>query len=314
MVKGKPKMKNKFRRKYSLCLLPLIGILILIASGCAPAPTAGMVTTLTPAIQVTPVVGQAVVIVDVAPLRSHPDTQAETVRSLSEGDVIDLLGVSPSKEWYLVKEVVSPAGQSEAWILAAFVEQIGTATPGSGSGQDVEPTGTTRPTGIVPTNTPTLRLTPTKPGGTSPSPTVSEPVATFIQNGHCRRGPGTVYDIVTSLEAGERVIIRGRNADSSWWWIQLPNSQAKCWVSTVVVEVSGSADEVPSVPIPPTPTLVQVSTPTPTDTLLPADTPTPTDTAVPGTEPPSATEAATATLIPIPAPSGTPTASPPPSP
>jgi uncharacterized protein YraI len=127
-------------------------------------------------------------------------------------------------------------------------------------------------------------------------------VATFIQNGHCRRGPGTVYDIVTSLEAGERVSIRGRNADSSWWWIQLPNSQARCWVSTVVVEVSRSADEVPSVPIPPTPTLVQVNTPTPTATLLPPDTPTPTDTAVP--VPP------TATLIPR----LTPTATPPPEP
>jgi hypothetical protein len=291
MVQGNQKMKNKFGHKYSICLLPVIGLLILIASGCQPGGTEDMVTTLTPPIEVTPVVGQAVVIVDVAPLRSYPDTQAETVGNLSEGALVDLLGVSPSEEWYLVKEVESPAGQSEAWILAAFIEQIETATPTPMFTitllRPATPTYTITVLPIAPTNTATL-IPPSPPAlrtTASPLPAVSEPVATFIQNGHCRRGPGTVYDIVTSLEQGVSVIISGRNADSSWWWIQLPNSQAKCWVSTVVVAVSGSPDELPLGPIPPTPTLVQVNTPTPTDTLLPPDTPTPTNTAEPGTQP-----------------------------
>jgi len=70
------------------------------------------------------------------------------------------------------------------------------------------------------------------------TPTPCVPLAAFIMDGNCRRGPSTGYPAVTSLEEGALAAVEGRNQDSSWWWIALPDSSAHCWVSDVVVETS----------------------------------------------------------------------------
>jgi len=88
--------------------------------------------------------------------------------------------------------------------------------------------------------------------------TVSEfPLAKFQQNAHCRMGPDTVYDIVTSLSEGQEAFIEGRNQDSTWWWIQLPQSTAHCWVADSVVEIIGLVDALPIIQAPVTPTPIQ---------------------------------------------------------
>jgi CSLREA domain-containing protein len=86
------------------------------------------------------------------------------------------------------------------------------------------------------------------------------PLASFTKNANCRRGPSTAYGIVTSLLEGQDVMLEGRNADNSWWWVLIPESTAHCWVSDTVVEVSGVVAELPLIAAPPLPT----DTPTPT--------------------------------------------------
>jgi hypothetical protein len=91
------------------------------------------------------------------------------------------------------------------------------------------------------------------------------PIATFIQDATCRLGPGTAYSIWETLLEGQQVLLQGRNADSSWWWLLLPESEDHCWVSDTVVEVSGPVEDLPII-IPPEPP--QPSTPPATPTKL----------------------------------------------
>jgi hypothetical protein len=97
----------------------------------------------------------------------------------------------------------------------------------------------------------------------------NDPRARFTINAHCRRGPGTAYDIVTSLFEGEEVMLEGRSADNSWWWARLPESTAHCWVADSVVVVDGPMLELPVVAAPPLPTDTPTATRTPTPTPKP---------------------------------------------
>jgi hypothetical protein len=94
-----------------------------------------------------------------------------------------------------------------------------------------------------PTFTPTVAAmaTPTQ----SPSP--STPTATLRQAANCRRGPGTEYDTVTSLPQGLTAPITGRNPERTWWQVQVPGTQTRCWLAGENVDTSGDMSLVPIV-------------------------------------------------------------------
>jgi len=103
-----------------------------------------------------------------------------------------------------------------------------------------------------------------------------------MMNANCRKGPSTQYDVVTSLLTDQIVQVLGYNDDNTlWWYIQLPNSAARCWVSDTTVELSGDKAKVlyyNAPALPPTETPVTPGTPTytphpPTRTLTPTKTP-----------------------------------------
>jgi parallel beta-helix repeat protein len=83
----------------------------------------------------------------------------------------------------------------------------------------------------------------------SPTQTLSPsgPTATLRQNANCRRGPGTEYDSVTNLPQGLTAPITGRNPDSSWWQVQVPGTQTRCWLAGENVDTSGDTGQVPIV-------------------------------------------------------------------
>ena len=92
------------------------------------------------------------------------------------------------------------------------------------------------------------------PAPEPPTPTSAPPVATFLTNANCRRGPGTVYDVVTSLQQGQSVPIDGRNAEGTWWRVLPQGLLTGCWVSGSTVEVMGDVSAVPLIAAGPTPT------------------------------------------------------------
>ncbi|MGD0806843.1 MAG: hypothetical protein ABSA10_05180 [Anaerolineales bacterium] len=65
--------------------------------------------------------------------------------------------------------------------------------------------------------------TPTAAGGDAP-------IATFQENTYCLRGPSKDYEVVTYIKQGVSLIIEGRNADGTWFWVRPPRSDLHCWV------------------------------------------------------------------------------------
>lgn len=122
------------------------------------------------------------------------------------------------------------------------------------------------------TMTPTATATVTPTATTTPTSTapVCEATITLDKNAHCRKGPGTVYDIFTSYLAGQVLPIEGRNADNTWFWVLAPQpAGAHCWVSNTTGSVSGDVQCMPVIPAPPTPTPKPVdTTPPPPPSLL----------------------------------------------
>ncbi len=117
------------------------------------------------------------------------------------------------------------------------------------------------------------------------------PTAQAINNINVRSGPGTDYDILRTLTAGQVRVIVGRAEFAEWWVILLPNGRDG-WVADFTVRVQGYTGNVPLVAAP----TLNGSTPTPgpqwQPTLQP-DCPTATPTQEP-TATPSATATATA--------------------
>jgi hypothetical protein len=87
------------------------------------------------------------------------------------------------------------------------------------------------------------------------SPASGTVTGTLVVTANCRVGPGTVYDIFTTLQKGQSVKIEGQNdIMPKWWWVLLPSASAHCWVSDETVEVEGPAADLPVVAAPPLPT------------------------------------------------------------
>lgn len=64
------------------------------------------------------------------------------------------------------------------------------------------------------------------------------------QNANCRKGPGVAYDALTSFSAGTSLAAIGRNADSTWWNVNVPRD-GTCFISHTTVDVRGPTDLLP---------------------------------------------------------------------
>jgi hypothetical protein len=93
-------------------------------------------------------------------------------------------------------------------------------------------------------------------------PPESAPVTlmgTTLQNANCRSGPGSMYDVLTSVLRGVELPIVGRNQEGTWLAVQAPGLVAHCWVWDESLQVTGDLSQSPilSAPPPPTGTPVQ---------------------------------------------------------
>jgi serine/threonine-protein kinase len=216
---------------------------------------------------------------------------------------------------------------------AAAIAALATDTPTSTATPSDTPTATATPTASdTPTDTPTATATtmPTRtPTATitntptdTPTATPATPLAEMLRDLTARIGPGSQYPIADSLDAGDRLDIRGISEDGAWYQIVLPDGSFG-WVaaSDALVSVAGNLVNVRVAQAPtdtpthtftptPTPTYTPTATPTPTSTDTPTATPTPTSTDTPT---PTATYTPTDTPTPTPTPTETPTDTPTPT-
>ena len=99
---------------------------------------------------------------------------------------------------------------------------------------------------------PTQTTTPTNIPTATFSPTPSVPTALFLMNANCRSKPDKNSEALMSFLIGDTAEIVGRNneLDNTWWYVKMPDSKYKCWVSTITVDVIGSYDDIPTLPTP----------------------------------------------------------------
>jgi hypothetical protein len=105
---------------------------------------------------------------------------------------------------------------------------------------------------------PVFSLTPTLADFTLTPTIAANPGPTIVANvdTNCREGPDTGYLRVGLLLANQQSTVRGRNADSSWWYIDHPSETGKyCWVWGGSTHVQGETAGLPVItaaPLPPT--------------------------------------------------------------
>ncbi len=115
-----------------------------------------------------------------------------------------------------------------------------------------------------PTATPTLAFTETAtPTATETliptqefTATLTTPMISATRNTNCRMYPSARGKYQSALMVGQKVAVRGRLGDNSWWFIEDPeDSKQSCWVwnDTTVVEGDPALAQVITVPVTPYP-------------------------------------------------------------
>ena len=131
----------------------------------------------------------------------------------------------------------------------------GNATPGVGN-QDQTPTGSV-PIGQIENTTVPTGTSTTAPlilDTAVPSATPCNPMVVANSAVNVRSGPGTVYDIVGSLNQAGSANVAGKSADGTWWYIEYAGvAGGRAWVSGSVVTASCIPASLLVVAAPPTP-------------------------------------------------------------
>lgn len=148
--------------------------------------------------------------------------------------------------------------------------------PGAGSGSlDIQPPAATEEASTDNTDT------------QAPAPPADQCAAVAGEQGlNVRRGPGTNFDIITTLLPGQYLIVNGQN--SGWYTGNALGEQG--WVAGSVITLTGPCSNLPLVqaPAPPSNPTPPPSQPTATEST--SATPTPSPTTDSGLTPPAATE------------------------
>ncbi len=166
--------------------------------------------------------------------------QAETLRLIALAETLGPL--SRIAEAYRAEEGQSAGLRPAVAAVAPTPTPLPTDTPAAPTA-----TPTTEPT-ATPTDTATAEAIPTATPDLQP-----RAVAASVIN--VRSGPGTVYGVSNQLAANQPVSIVGRNADRTWWQVDLGGGSLG-WVAANVVDISGSVDAVAlaeNIPAAPTP-------------------------------------------------------------
>jgi hypothetical protein len=139
-----------------------------------------------------------------------------------------------------------------------------TPLPPTPSETPMPPSEIPSPVPPTPTLTLTASETPSPPPSLTPTPSLTEELASLRVDGNaiCYLGPGLVYDVRAYFVEGDTALLDGRLEDQSWWRMILPrDEEVSCWIQADLVTVSGSVSSLPVLTPPPTPTLSPTPTP-----------------------------------------------------
>jgi len=104
------------------------------------------------------------------------------------------------------------------------------------------PTDTPTPTeSPTPSLSPTASDTPTPEASPTPTETPTPEPLTITANGsvNCRYGPSQAYLYAWGLSEGDNAVVKGKDANATWLWVQPHDTTWNCWVSTSAVTLNG---------------------------------------------------------------------------
>lgn len=160
-------------------------------------------------------------------LRAAPAPAAETVAVLRRGDRVAIAGCDADVLWCQTED--------DTWMLAYMVEEIPADAPILGN-----PGLTVSEARVMPTPTEEAPPTPTPEPTQSvsliqllPTPTATPAMveSKAIEPANLRSGPGTGFDRVGALNAGDAVLLAGKTADGEWYRLADGN-----WIAAFLVE------------------------------------------------------------------------------
>ncbi|CAN5826813.1 hypothetical protein BH10CHL1_BH10CHL1_07040 [soil metagenome] len=183
-------------------------------------------------------------------VRSGPGASFGIVGSLANGTQIQVIGKNTDGDWLQV-QVASIQG--EGWVFAPAITMSDGPQP---LAMAIAPVVTAAPA-ISPTVSTPAPVAEQFTAEVAPVVDTTKPLAiTQPANMNVRSGPGTNYNIVTSLSAGTSLEVLALNSAGDWYQVSVPGLSNPAWVFANLTTTSGpvetltrlSGDQLPAAP------------------------------------------------------------------
>jgi hypothetical protein len=147
--------------------------------------------------------------------------------------------------------ITTPATQSPG--MQAPAMNVETAVAGTLA---FEAAVQTAAAGQIPPTSEVIQATDQPPAPTV-EPTPGAPMISASIDTNCRKGPSTIYEVISYLLVGKTSEVVNKYQNGQWWVIKDPNDPGKrCWVWGQTTTVTGNWNQLLEATVPPTPSLV----------------------------------------------------------
>ncbi|MCU0511507.1 MAG: SH3 domain-containing protein [Anaerolineae bacterium] len=152
-------------------------------------------------------------------LRTGPGANFDVIVQLRGSTWLNVIGRNAENSWVLVQT----ADGLQGWVSTRFTTINFTIT-----------------------DVPEVSVTGTLPPFEPPVPVGNSQVAFVTTGANVRYGPGTQYSLMTTLDSGEGVFLRGRNTPATWLFVQIDSGDSG-WIRADLLNTTFPVDTLPVV-------------------------------------------------------------------
>lgn len=170
------------------------------------------------------------------------DQTGKQLTTLDVGALLTAKGRSTDSTWLAVETNAGAGWVQTSQVVAYDVQSLDVTTLPAAVSAAVQQAQTTTPATTAPTTAVVSPAVVTTPVATQWTATVS----TTDGRLNVRSGPGTAYPILSKVNTGDELVVRGRNATGDWLQVQVASATADTgWVAAQYVTFSGDMNALP---------------------------------------------------------------------